>query len=85
MGGTIRVTVRFGGSLGSAIGVTREVLDVEASATVADLVRMIGETHGLSVSDLEHALPHSRGRHVSKDALLEDHDEVSFLLPVAGG
>lgn len=85
MAHTIRVSVRFGGALGSAVGVTHEVLDVGAPATVADLMRRIGETHGLSLSDLEHALLHSRGRHVGRDALLEDHDEVSFLLPVAGG
>ena len=79
------MTVRFGGALGVAAGVARETVELEAGATVADLLSVLGRTHIALEAGLDSTLTVTRGVHVSGEAILADRDEVSLLLPVSGG
>jgi molybdopterin synthase sulfur carrier subunit len=83
----MRITVRYFASLREALGSSATV-DVEASATLADL------RDQLIASSTAHAAALARGRAVrcaldqtmcDESALLRDGCEVAFFPPVTGG
>jgi molybdopterin converting factor small subunit len=82
---TIRVNVRFGGTLSSVAGLSREAVNLASGATVGDLIAMLVSMHETLGESLPRALAITDGRRVGEEERLSDLSEVSFVPPVAGG
>lgn len=81
----MRVTVRFGGALASAAGVPRSTVELPDGATVSDLLSLLRRRYASLGDAFDTALTVTRGVNVSGEDALADKDEISLLLPVAGG
>jgi molybdopterin converting factor small subunit len=81
----MNISLRLGGDLVQSVGVARLTLHVPDHFTVDDLVREVAERYPNAASQLGLALPIVAGRLVSRTRQLEADQEVSFLLPIAGG
>ena len=85
IGGTVQVRVRLVAGLSQLAGRPRLELRLDDGATVADLLRRLGEDNPALAPGLPSALPVVAGSHVPRDRTLADGEEVALLSPVAGG
>jgi molybdopterin converting factor small subunit len=85
IGTTVQVRVRLVAGLSKLAGRPRLELRLEDGATVADLLRRLGEDNPQLAPGLPSALPVVAGSHVPRDRRLADGEEVALLSPVAGG
>jgi len=81
----MNIRVRFSAGLVPLAGNTRMMVKLPEESTVADLLQFICTERPAMESGLENAIPMIAGRHVSQSELLLAGQEVSLLLPVAGG
>ena len=77
--------MRFGGALAGAAGVARSTVELPEGATVSDLCGLLRRRYAGLGEAFDTALTVTRGVHVSGETALSDRDEISLLLPVAGG
>lgn len=81
----MQVAVRLSSELARVAGIARLSLELAPGATVQDLRRAVEERTPTLRGALDAALPLIRGTHVSPDHALTAGEEVSLLLPAAGG
>ena len=80
----MRVTVRLSGSLAQRLG-TRQALDLDAGATVADLLDAVARSAGVACDATQTLAVVVGGTIVPHEHALADGDELDVLVPVAGG
>jgi molybdopterin converting factor small subunit len=83
--GAVQVRVRLGAGLAGAAGMARVTVELGEGATVADLMERLGSAHPALRDGLGSALPVVAGAHAARERPLAGGDEVSLLLPAAGG
>ena len=81
----MQVRVRFGAGLAGAAGTARVAVDLGEGATVADLIERLADAHPSLRGGLAGALPVIAGAHAARERPLAGGEEVSLLLPAAGG
>jgi molybdopterin converting factor small subunit len=81
----MQVQIRFNGSLAQHIGQARLAIALETGATVAELRQQLVQRHPAAAQALALAVPVLAGRHVTDAEVLHEGQELSLLLPVAGG
>ena len=81
----MNIRVRFSAGLVPLAGNTRMAVTLSEAATVADLLQHLRTEHPSMTSGLDNAIPMIAGRHVAHSEQLSAGQEVSLLLPVAGG
>jgi MoaE-MoaD fusion protein len=81
----VRVRVRLGAGLSRIAGRPQLQVELPEGATVADVLRRVGETHPDVADGLGSALTVVNGSQADDARTLADGEEVSVLLPVAGG
>ena len=81
----MNIRVRFSAGLVPLAGNTRMVVSLQDKATVADLLQYLQTERPELESGLNNVIPMVAGRHVGLSEQLLAGQEVSLLLPVAGG
>ncbi len=81
----MQVLVRLSGELARVTGVPRTAVQVPDGSTVADLLAALTAHHPGLVGRIERAIPVVGGRHASATEVLQDGQEVAFIVPVGGG
>ena len=81
----MNIPVRFSAGLVPLAGNTRMAVTLPEDATVADLLQHLRAEHPVMESRLDNVIPMIAGRHVASSEHLATGQEVSLLLPVAGG
>ncbi|MDQ3766952.1 MAG: MoaD/ThiS family protein [Actinomycetota bacterium] len=66
-------------------GKSQLVLDLPPRATVGDLLKVLRDTYPSLNSSTEHALTVVGGSQVGRGRALTEGEQVSLLLPAAGG
>jgi len=79
------VQVRLGSGLSRLIGRSQFVLDLPANATVGDLLKLVEDSYPSLASRTERALTVVGGSQVGPRRRLAEGEQVSLLLPAAGG
>jgi molybdopterin converting factor small subunit len=78
------VTVRLSGVLAERLG-SRRALDLDAGATVEDVVAEVGTLAGLEPGALAGLAVVAGGSFLRRDRPVADGEEFDVLVPVAGG
>lgn len=81
----MRITVRLYAGLSERAGSPRTVLDLPEPATVADVLRRLGEEHPDLAPHLEGVVVVVGGRHAGPGEPVPPGEEVAVVRPVAGG
>ena len=81
----MQIEVRLDCRLAGLAGKPRLRVELADGATVADLLRCLGETYPGLESGLTAALPIVHGNHATTGQRLSEHAEVALLMPAAGG
>jgi molybdopterin converting factor small subunit len=81
----VHVQVRFGAGLATAAGTRRLRVALPNDATVDTLLARLHDLEPAIAGALDSALPVVGGAHASRTQALREGDEVSILIPVAGG
>lgn len=81
----ISISVRLNGELSRQVGQARLVIMLPEGSTVDALYAKVGEDHPILTDRLNMTIPVVNGRHVAKDQVLIDGQQIALLLPVAGG
>jgi molybdopterin converting factor small subunit len=79
------INVRFSTGLAQHVGRTRLQVTLDEGATIADLRQHLDHNFEGMGQPLAHAIPVLAGRHVTDSEPLQNGQEVSLLLPIAGG
>lgn len=79
------VNVRFGSGLARVTGQARTAIELSDGATVRELFARLEETVPALSVGLNGVLAVVNGAHVDPDHRLSEKEEVSLLLPAAGG
>lgn len=79
------VQVRLGAGLSRLIGRSQFVLDLPPHSTVGDLLTVLQDSYPSLASGTERALTVVGGSQVGRGRALIEGEEVSLLLPAAGG
>ncbi len=79
------VQVRLGAGLSRLIGRSQFVLDLPSDATVEDLLKALEGSYPSLASRAERALTVVNGSQVGRGRPLSEGEQVSLLLPAAGG
>lgn len=79
------VPVRLGAGLSRLIGRSRVVLDLPSDATVGDLITFLEDSYPSLASGATRALTVVEGKQVGRARALSEGEQVSLLLPAAGG
>jgi molybdopterin converting factor small subunit len=79
------ITVRFSAGLVQQIGQARLQVTLVEGATVADLRQHLAQRFDGAQQLLANTVPVLAGRHVTDSEPLQNGQEVSLLLPIAGG
>jgi molybdopterin converting factor small subunit len=82
--GALIITVRFVSPLNNLAGTDQASVEVPADATVAELVRSLGELYPALSPATKRVTFLVNRRHVPQDTALSDGDQV-FVLQVLGG
>ncbi len=81
----MQIEVRLDARLSGLVGKPRVKVDLADGATVADLLRRLGETYPGLRPGLTAALPLVHGNHATAEQKLSADEEVALLMPAAGG
>lgn len=81
----MQVAVRLSSELARVAGIARLSVELDPGATVRDLRLAVEQRTPALGGALHAALPLIRGAHVGPDHALTAGEEVSLLLPAAGG
>ncbi|MBA3431201.1 MAG: MoaD/ThiS family protein [Actinobacteria bacterium] len=79
------VQVRLGAGLSRLTGKSQLVLDLPPHATVGDLLTVLKDSYPSLDSRAERALTVVGGSQVGRGRALTEGEQVSLLLPAAGG
>jgi molybdopterin converting factor small subunit len=79
------ITVRFSAGLVQQIGQARLQVTLAEGATIADLRQHLAQRFDGAQQLLANTVPVLAGRHVTDSEPLQNGQEVSLLLPIAGG
>lgn len=82
---SVDVQVRLGSGLSRLIGRSQFVLDLPSNATVGDLLTVMQDSYPSLASRAEQALTVVDGSQVGSGRPLAEGEQVSLLLPAAGG
>ena len=82
---SVDVQVRLGAGLSRLIGRPQVVLDLPSNATVGDLLIVLEDSFPTLASRAERALTVVNGSQVGPGRPLTEGEQVSLLLPAAGG
>ena len=82
---SVDVQVRLGAGLSRLIGRSQVVVDLPSNATVGDLVMVLEDSFPTLASRAERALTVVNGSQVGPGRPLTKGEQVSLLLPAAGG
>lgn len=82
---SVDVQVRLGAGLSRLIGRSQFVLDLPPHATVGDLLTALQDSYPSLASGAERALTLVDGSQVGQGRALSQGEQVSLLLPAAGG
>ena len=80
----MQVSIRSTGPLRDALG-PRRALEVQAGATVADALSLLGEEAAVPAGLLDRAAVSIGGAIVARSQALAEGDEVALVVPAAGG
>lgn len=80
----MRIEIRLGAALAQRAGGARLALEVPEGASVADALAELSASRP-TLGDLGSVLTVVRGHHASRDDVLQSGDELSLLMPAAGG
>lgn len=81
----VQIQVRVNGVLTTHLGRARLLVALPEGATVGDLLALLAARNPTAAAALEAAIPVVDGAPASRDRHLADQQEVSLLMPVAGG
>lgn len=81
----MEILVRVNGPLAHSIGRSRLHLTLPAGSTLADLVSRLKELYPQAALPLSRAVFFISGQHCSAQTILDPGQEVSLLMPIAGG
>jgi molybdopterin converting factor small subunit len=81
----VLIRVRLGAGLAGLAQAPLMSLDLEAGATVTDLLGRLAAAEPAVAPALPSVLPVVAGEHAERSRTLEPGDEVALLLPVSGG
>lgn len=81
----MQVTVRLYAGLSQLAGWPRAAIDVPEPATVADVLRRLGELHPGLAPHLEGVVAVVGGRHAGPGDPVPPGEEVALVRPMAGG
>ena len=79
------VQVRLGAGLSRLIGRSQLALDLPSDATVEDLLKVLEDSYPSLAARAERALTVVNGSQVGPGRPLTEGEQVSLLLPAAGG
>ena len=79
------VQVRLGAGLSRLIGRSQLVLDLPPKATVEDLLAVLEDSYPPMAAGTERALAVVDGIQVGRSRALAEGQQISLLLPAAGG
>lgn len=80
----MRIEIRLGAGLAQRAGGSRLAVEVPEGASVADVLMELS-ARSPALGDLGSVLTVVRGRHAGRDQRLRPGDELSLLMPAAGG
>tara|TARA_B100000586_G_scaffold136366_1_gene98720 strand:- start:55 stop:318 length:264 start_codon:yes stop_codon:yes gene_type:complete len=78
-------SVRVNGRLAEELGVSRLSVIVQTPATIHDVLDALGSKYPESIGTLGEAIPFVAGRHRDANEELQSGQEVTLLMPAAGG
>ncbi|GEM_PF-329135 len=78
-------SVRVNGRLAEEIGVSRLSVTVQTPATIHDVMDALGSKYPESIGTLGEAIAFVSGRHRDANEELQSGQEVTLLMPAAGG
>lgn len=81
----MRVRVRFFAILKDQAGRDATDLELPASATVADALRLLATQHAALATQLTRVAPAVNREYASRDHVLTDGDELALIPAVSGG
>jgi len=77
--------VRVNGRLAEEFGVSRLSITVRTPATILDVLDALGTEYPESISTIGEAIPFVSGRHRNATEELQSGQEITLLMPAAGG
>lgn len=77
----MNITVRLGAGVTSDNSAKRQTVSLDDPATIGNLITTLQQLYPKIIN----AVAVTNGFHASADMDLQDGQEVSFLLPIAGG
>jgi len=77
--------IRVNGRLAEEFGVSRLSLTVRTPATILDVLDALGTEYPESISTIGEAIPFVSGRHKNATEKLQSGQEITLLMPAAGG
>lgn len=79
------IPVRVNGVLAQRLGTSRLHISLPEESTVADLLEALRRNYPAAEDAVEKCVVVVGGKHVSPTTSLIENEEVSLLMPVAGG
>jgi molybdopterin converting factor small subunit len=79
------IPVRVNGVLAQRLGTSRLHVSLPEEATVGDLLETLRQTYPAAEDAVEKCVVVVGGKHVSPSKSSSENEEVSLLMPVAGG
>jgi len=77
--------VRVNGKLAEQLGTSRLSIEVSDPATIQDIIDEIKSRYPDSISTILEAIPFSAGTHKSAEEKVKPGQEITLLMPAAGG
>jgi len=78
-------SVRVNGKLAEQLGTSRLSIEVSEPATIQDIIDEIKSRYPDSISTILEAIPFSAGTHKSVEEIVKPGQEITLLMPAAGG
>lgn len=79
------IPVRVNGSLATAMGASRFVVQLPEAATLSELITTLAQRYPTSTDSLSRAVAVVGGKHIPATAILTKDEEVALLMPISGG
>jgi len=78
-------SVRVNGKLAEELGTSRMSIEVEEPATIQDIINEVSSLFPQSSETILEAIPFVSGSHRSAETGIKPGQEVTLLMPAAGG
>ncbi len=83
--GTGTFPVRVNGKLAEELGTSRLTVEVSVPATIQDILDEISSSHPESTGTILEAIPFASGNHRGAAEEIQPGQEITLLMPAAGG